>query len=284
MHLALSTMNNLHHVRPDVLARAVEERGFESLWIGEHAHLPAAGRVPYPSQDGVIPEPYKHMADMFVSLAVAASATTRLKLGTGVALILERDVFNMAKAVASLDQLSGGRVMVGIGVGWNSEEFENVALMPWGKRYSGMKECVAALRALWGDEVSSFQGEWYNFDQVWSFPKPLQQPMPAIHVGVAGKTGTAHAAQWGDGWFPIDIGVKDFGGKLGKFHEMLRENGRDPADVPVSVVAFQDPSLDQLMRYQELGITRVVVNDSGRGWDETRQLLDSYAAMIPQLG
>ena len=283
MHLAVATMNNLQHGRPDDLARALEERGFESLWIGEHAHLPATGRVPYPAGDGTIPEPYKHMADMFVSLAVAATATKTLKLGLGVALILERDVFNMAKAVATLDQLSGGRVMVGIGTGWNSEEFENVARMPWAKRYSGMKECVAALRTLWQDEISSYSGEWFNFDRVWSYPKPLQKPWPPIHLGVAGKIGTAHAAEWGDAWLPIDLGDKDFGIKLGKFHAMLRENGRDPATVPVSVVAFSDPSIGQLQRYRELGVERVLVNGAGRSLNETMRMLDRYAAAIPDL-
>lgn len=276
-------MNNLHYYRPDDFARAVEDRGFESLWMGEHAHLPAAGRVPYPATGGAIPEPYKHMADMFVSLALASTATKTLKLGLGVALILERDVFNMAKAVATLDQLSGGRLMVGVGVGWNSEEFENVAPMPWVKRYSGMKECVAALRALWSNDVCSFDGEWYNFDQVWSYPKPLQKPWPPIYVGVAGKTGTAHAAEWGDGWFPIDRGDKDFGIKLEKFHAFLREQGRDPAKVPVSVVAFTEPSLDGLKRYHELGVERVIIIDHGDDTDRTKRILDEYAEHIPAL-
>jgi len=280
MHFGISTMNNLHVMRPDELARQAEERGFESLWIGEHAHLPATGRVPYPAGDGTIPEPYRHMADMFVSMSMAAAATTSLKLGTGVALILERDVFNMAKAVATLDQLSGGRVIVGVGVGWNSEEFENVAPMPWKLRYSGMKECIAALRALWRDDVSEFHGQWYDFDAVWSFPKPLQQPCPQIHVGVAGKVGTGHAAEWGDGWMPIDIGVKDFGGKLEKFHAMLNDNGRDPADVPVSVSPFNDPTRETLARYQELGISRVMLNAAQRDRDATLRMLDEYAPLI----
>lgn len=283
MHLAISTTNNLHLMRPDDLARAAEERGFESLWIGEHAHLPAAGRVKYPSADGSIPEAYRAMADLFVSLATAAAATRTLKLGCGVALVLERDVFNMAKAVATLDQLSGGRLMVGVGVGWNPEEFGNVAPMPWKRRYSGMKECVAALRALWRDDVSSFDGEWYSFDQVWSHPKPQQTPWPPVHVGVAGKTGTAHAAEWGDAWLPIDIGHKDFGGKLEKFHAMLRDQGRDPASVPVSIMALYDPTLDQLKRYRDLGIARVLINEPGRGGDAAIKLLDDYAAMIPAL-
>ena len=283
MHLAISTMNNLQHGRPDDVAQAIEHFGFESLWIGEHAHLPATGRVKYPAGDGTIPEPYKHMADMFVSLTMAAAATKTLKLGLGVSLILERDVFNMAKAVATLDRLSGGRLMVGVGVGWNSEEFENIARMPWVKRYSGLKECVAALRELWSKEIASFDGEWFKFDRIWCYPKPLQKPWPPIYVGVAGKTGTAHAAEWGDAWFPIDIGDKDFGIKLEKFHAMLRNNGRDPAKVPVSVVAFGDPSLDLLKRYRDLGVERVVLNIAYQHGDQMNRVLEKYAAMIPAL-
>jgi len=202
----------------------------------------------------------------------------------GVALVLERDVFNMAKAISTLDQLTGGRLLVGVGVGWNPEEFENVAPMPWKKRYSGLKEYVAALRTLWREDVASFSGEWYNFDQVWSYPKPVQAPWPPIHVGVAGKTGTAHAAEWGDAWMPIDLGIKDFGGKLEKFHAMLQANGRDPASVPVSIFAMSDPGEDLLKRYRDLGIVRVVINDEGRGTEGTRRLLDTYGELIVKLG
>lgn len=282
MNLGFSTMNNLHHGRPDDTARALEERGFDSLWIGEHAHLPASGRVPY-AAGGEIPDPYKHMADMFVSLSMAAAATKTLKLGLGVALVLERDVFNMAKAVSTLDRLSGGRLMVGVGVGWNYEEMENIAPMPWNKRYSGMKECVAALRELWTKDVASFKGEWYNFDSVWCNPKPLQQPHPPIYVGVAGKTGTQYAAEWGDAWYPIDIGKKDFGIMLEKFRTMVREAGRDPDKIPVTVVAFDNPDLDLLKRYRDLGVHRVVINAGGS--DESNKIprMDHYAAMIPHV-
>ncbi len=284
MDIGFSTMNNLHHMRPDDLARAAEQRGLESLWIGEHAHLPAGNRVKYRPTGGDIPVSYRSMADMFVSLAYAAGATTKLKLGCGVALILERDIFNMAKAVASLDQLSGGRLMIGVGVGWNWLEFENVAPMPWKKRYSGMKECVAALRTLWRDEVASFAGEWYAFDQVYSNPKPFQKPTPPIHVGVVGETGTPHAAEWGDGWMPVDIGNEHLGKKLEAFRNMLLERGRDPDTVPISVVSFSDPTLDQLRRYQDMGISRVVINEPGLSADAMTRMLDQIAELIPRLG
>lgn len=283
MHIALSTMNNLHVMRPDELARAVEQRGFESLWIGEHPHLPVGERVKYRMNNGVIPDSYRNMADMFVSLAYAASATTTLKLGTGVSLPLERDVFNMAKAAATLDQLSGGRLTVGVGVGWNEVEFENVAPMLWKQRYSGLKECVAALRTLWRDELASFSGQWYDFEQVCCGPKPLQKPLP-VYVGVVGDVGTPHAAEWGDGWMPIDIGDGQIGNKIKAFRAMLAERGRDPATFPVSVLAFGDPTLDRLRAYQDMGAIRILIAEPGLSKDDLTRRLDLTGELIQRLG
>ena len=284
MEIGFSTLNNLHIMPPDILARAAEQRGIESLWIGEHAHLPAGEHVPYRMNGGKIPEAYRSMADLFVSLAYAASATTTLKLGTGVALVLERDVFNMAKAVASLDQLSNGRVMIGVGTGWNFAEFENVAPMPWKKRYSGLKECVAALRTLWREDVASFSGEWYSFDQVYCYPKPFQRPNPPIHVGVVGEVGTPHAAEWGDGWMPIDIGDGKLGEKLKGFRNMLVDRGRDPDAVPISVVSFGEPTLDRLRDYQDMGVFRVLINEPGHSTQVIERLLDKTGELIIRLG
>lgn len=284
MYIGLSTMNNLHVMRPDEMARAAEQRGIESLWIGEHAHLPAGDRVTYRMNNGKIPDAYRSMADMFVSLSYAASATTTLKLGTGVALPLERDVFNMAKAVATLDQMSGGRVMIGVGTGWNSVEFEHVAPMPWKKRYSGLKECVAALRTLWREDVSSFSGEWYSFDAVYSYPKPFQKPLPPVYVGVVGDVGTPHAADWGDGWMPIDIGDGQIGDKIKEFRQMLVERGKDPDTFPISVVAFGEPTLDRLRQYEDMGFSRVLIAESGHSTDAAKKLLDQIGELIQKLG
>jgi probable F420-dependent oxidoreductase len=285
MHLGYSTMNNLQYCRPDTLGRLLEERGFESLWIGEHSHIPVARTTPYPA-GGEMPEPYKHMADPLVSLAMAAAVTTRLRLGTGVLLPLERELFSTAKALATLDQLSGGRLLLGIGVGWNEEEFDNVAKMSWAKRYAGLKECVAALRALWTQDEAEFHGEYYDFEKVWCYPKPHQQPCPLVHLGVAGKIGTAHAAEWADVWFPIDVGTKDFGPRLERFRAAVKEAGRDPAQVGVSVVTFGKPGADTLRRYRDLGVNRVVVGGAREDEDSmsaTQAYLDYYAALIPEL-
>jgi alkanesulfonate monooxygenase SsuD/methylene tetrahydromethanopterin reductase-like flavin-dependent oxidoreductase (luciferase family) len=163
MELGFSTMNTPEDVRPDVLARELEDRGYTSLFIGEHSHIPASRRTPYPS-GGDMPDQYRRMMDPFVSLTMAAAATERLHLGLGVCLVLEHHVLDLAKAVATLDLLSGGRVLFGVGVGWNAEELENHRPdITWAQRYRASEECIAALRACWTDEESSFHGEFFSF-------------------------------------------------------------------------------------------------------------------------
>ena len=173
---------------PAVLAKALEERGFESLWYGEHSHIPCSRATPYPA-GGEMPDPYKLMMDPYLSLMTAANATTTLKLGTGIALLMERDIFSQAKTIATLDRLSDGRLMIGTGVGWNQEEFENVNRHPFKKRYSVLRETVEATRALWRQEEAAYSGTFIKFDAVWSEPKPLQRGGPKVFLG-------AHGAGW----------------------------------------------------------------------------------------
>jgi len=286
MRIGISSMNNLDVIRPEVLAPAVEERGFDSLWMGEHAHIPASRDTAYPA-GGDLPKDYVHMADPFMSLAVAAAVTKTLKLATGVCLVLERELFTLAKEVATLDRLSNGRFIFGIGAGWNEEELANVSPVPWKRRYTGLKECVAALRALWTQDLCSYQGEFHHFDRVWSFPKPAQKPHPPVVLGVAGRTGIAHAAEWGDGWYPSDVGAKDYAGRIELFRKQVREAGRDPAGVQISLSTWT-PDADRLKRYRDLGVTRAVIS-LGRGAvepksaDDVMRLLDGYAKLIPAL-
>ncbi|MGE0387384.1 MAG: TIGR03619 family F420-dependent LLM class oxidoreductase [Gammaproteobacteria bacterium] len=257
MHLGFSSMNNLHQCGPAELAGMLEARNYESLWFGEHAHLPATDAPVHPS-GSPIPPVYKAMADPFVTLAVAAATTRRLKLGLGVALVLEREPFNLAKEVATLDQVSGGRVLLGVGVGWYRAEFENAARMPWNRRFAGLADCVGALRALWTQDEAGYQGQWYRFDRVWSFPKPMQRPHPPVIAGVGGELGMGHAARWADGWMPIDRGRGAIPGMIERFRQLVREAGRDPAQVPISVVVLGEPDPDTMLRYRDLGVVRVV--------------------------
>jgi probable F420-dependent oxidoreductase len=277
MNLGFVSMNTPEEVPIDVLARGLEERGFESLWVGEHSHIPTSRVTPYPV-GGDLPAPYLRMMDPYVSLMAAADASSSLLLGTAVALPLERDVLALAKTVATLDRLCGGRFCFGVGVGWNEEELANHRPTPWPRRYGALAECVAAMQSLWCEEEASFHGEHYDFDPLWSQPKPLQEPHPPILCGAAGRVGTRHAVAWADGWMPMDIALGDVARKIGRFREAAEVAGR--ADIPISIVAFGDPTLGTLIEYAELGVVRTILGAGREDWEDsstTLAFLDRYA-------
>lgn len=283
MRLGFSSMNTPEDLAPDRLAIALEERGYDSLWIGEHSHIPVSRKTPYPS-GGDMPDQYRRMMDPFASLLVAATATTTLLVGTGVALPLERDLLEMAKLITTVDRLSGGRLQYGVGVGWNEEELANHRSVPWRERYRALAECIAALKTLWCDEESEFHGQYYDFEPVWSLPKPLQQPHPPIWCGTGGKLGTQHALSWADGWMPMDVALGDVPRKLGRFRAMAADAGRD--GIPITIVAFGDPTHETLELYRSLDVERVVLGASRAGWDDpatTMPFIDRYAPMIEPL-
>ena len=283
MQLGFSTMNTPEDLRPDHLAKALEDRGYDSLFMGEHSHIPASRTTPYPS-GGELPAQYLRMMDPFVSLTMAAMATTTLQIGTGVALALEHDLLDLAKAAASLDVMSGGRLLFGVGVGWNVEELANHRPIPWRQRYRALEECVGALRRLWCDNDAEYHGEFYNFDPVWSFPKPTHKPHPPVLLGVGGRVGTEHAVRWADEWMPIDIALGNVAKNVGKFRQAAEDAGRD--EIPISLVAYGDPTLETLVVYRDLGIQRVVIGTARAGWDQPSTVLpylDQYAAYIPEL-
>ncbi len=286
MHLAFSSMNNPTDPHPAELARALEERGFESLWYGEHSHIPCSRKTPYPA-GGEMPAPYYNMMDPYLSLMTAANATTDLRLGTGIALLMERDIFSQAKTIATLDRLSGGRVMIGTGVGWNQEEFENVSPYPFNKRYKVMRETVEATRALWRDDEAGYQGEYVQFDPVWPGPKPLQEGGPKIFLGAMGPLGRKHAAAWADGWYPVDIALGDVATALEEFREEVKAAGRDPADIEINIQIMDTGNLDKLKVYRDLGINRATIGVSMDLWDRpdaVMPMIDEYARVIPELG
>lgn len=286
MHVGFCAMNNPAEPRADVLGRALEERGYESLWYGEHSHIPASRTTPYPA-GGEMPDVYRTMMDPFLSLLLAATATERLRVGTGVALPLEHDVFDLAKSVATIDVLSGGRFLFGVGVGWNVEELANVRpSLPWAQRYRALSDCIGALQALWRDEVSEHHGPFFDFDPVWAMPKPVQRPYPPILCGTNGRVGTEHAVAWANGWMPMDAGLGNVPKKIGKFREAVTAAGRDPDDVPITLVTFGDPSYELLAGYRDLGVERVVLGAARTGWEDPATImpfLDECAAMIPKV-
>lgn len=283
MELGFSSMNTPDEVRPDVLARALEDRGFRSLFYGEHSHVPASRATPYPT-GGQMPDQYRRMMDPFIGLTVAAAATERLQLGLGICLVLEHHVLDLAKSVATLDVLSGGRVLFGVGVGWNAEELANHRPdIPWSQRYRASEECVGALRACWTEDDSEFHGEFFNFDPVWSFPKPFQRPHPPVLLGTGGPLGSQHAVRWADEWMPMDIALGNVTKRVSKFRQMAADAGRD---IPISMVTFGDPSPESLHMYRELGVVRTVIGAARTAWDDpttTISYLDRYAPLIPEL-
>mgnify|MGYP000539223063 FL=1 len=283
MKIGYTTMNTPADIAPRVLGPMLEDAGFDSIWIGEHSHIPVSRATPYPT-GGDMPWQYTTMMDPFISLTQIGEHTTNLLLGLGVALPLEHDVLALAKTAATLDVLSNGRLQFGVGVGWNQEELANHSSVKWSMRYRALAECVGALRSLWVDDESEFHGEYFNFDKVWSRPKPSQQPHPPIWFGAGGKLGSQHTIAWADGWMPLDVTLGDVTKRVNKFRQLSADAGRH--DIPISMVAFGDPTLDTLLMYRDLGIERVIVGSGRDGWEDPSGVpafIDRYAEMRDQL-
>jgi len=285
MHLGFSSMNTADDPAPAVLAKTLEEAGFESLWYGEHSHIPVARTTPYPA-GGELPEPYKKMMDPYVSLMAAAAATTTLRLGTGIALLLERELFSQAKTIATLDRLSGGRVMIGCGVGWNREEFENATSLPWERRYLALRETVLAQRALLTAAEPEFHGELIDFDPVWFEPKATRPGGPPIIFGAMGPLGIRHAARWADGWMPVDIAMPDVQQGIADFHEEVRRAGRDPEAIEITLVVMAPVTADLLKSYRDMGVHRCNIGVGVENWDRpdvVMPMIEEYSKLIPEL-
>jgi probable F420-dependent oxidoreductase len=276
-------MNTPADIAPRVLGPMLEDAGFDSIWIGEHSHIPVSRATPYPT-GGDMPWQYTTMMDPFISLTQIGEHTSNLLLGLGVALPLEHDVLVLAKTAATLDVLSNGRLQFGVGAGWNQEELANHSSVKWSMRYRALAECVSALKSLWIDDESEFHGSYFNFDKVWSRPKPMQNPHPPIWFGAGGKLGSQHTIQWADGWMPLDVTLGDVTKRVNKFRQLSTDAGRQ--DIPISMVAFGDPTLDTLMMYRDLGIERVIVGSGREGWEDPSGVpafIERYATMRDKL-
>jgi len=258
------------------LARAAEERSFESVFLPEHTHIPKSRRTPFPG-GGELPKAYSHTHDPFVALSFAAAATNKILLGTGICLIPQRDPIVTAKCVASLDQLSGGRFIFGIGGGWNVDEMENHGAR-YETRFKLMRERVLAMKALWTQEEAAYQGDMVNFDPVWLYPKPAQRPHPPILLGGSSDHTLKRVVEFCDGWLPIagpNFNPKEAVRRLG---EMATAAGRDFSTLPISV--FGAP-VDKrvLTEYREAGIQRAILRIPDLTRDEIMSLLDKNAAL-----
>jgi probable F420-dependent oxidoreductase len=258
------------------LARALEERGFASLYVPEHTHIPTSRRTPFPG-GGELPRRYSHTHDPFVALSFAAAATRKLLVGTGICLIPERDPIVTAKCVASLDQLSGGRFIFGIGGGWNAEEMENHGTR-YETRFRMMRERILAMKALWTREEASFRGEFVNFDPGWSWPKPAQRPHPPILLGGESDYTLRRIVEYCDGWIPRPVGDFTGRGAVERLRRMAESKRRDPKSLMISV--FRAPAdKAALAEYRQAGIDEALLEIPDSSRDEILQLLDRYAPL-----
>lgn len=258
------------------LGRALEERGFESLFVPEHTHIPASRLSPWPA-GGELPREYSHTLDPVVVLSAVAATTTTLQLGFGVCLVVERDPIVLAKEVASLDHLSGGRVLFGVGGGWNREEMANHGTDP-ALRWQVLRERVLAMREIWANDEATFKGEHVSFEAIWSWPKPVR--MPPVLVGGNGAGTFERVLEYGDGWMPLNRGdLERLAGRITELQDLAAERGRPP--VPVSLFGASTRP-EALARCAELGVERVVFSLPPAGADDVLPRLDKLAAVLAQ--
>ena len=264
-------------IRPDELARDLEQRGYESLWLPEHTHIPASRRSPYPG-GGDLPKEYWHTHDPFLALTAAAIATKKLRVATGICLIIQRDPIITAKEVASLDMLSGGRFIFGIGGGWNADEMENHGTI-FKKRWRVLRERVLAMKEIWTKEEAEFHGEFVNFDKIWSYPKPVQKPHPPILMGGDGPTTFNRVIEFSNGWLPLGYRKIDITQKIRDLRRQAEAAGRDPKSVSITMFGAnpQPATLDEL---RKAGVERAVFMLPADQRDTVLPLLDKYASLI----
>ena len=260
------------------LAVALEERGFDSVWAPEHSHIPVSRKTPFPG-GGDLPKQYADAMDPFVVLAAAANATKTIKLGTGVLLVQQRDAIQTAKLVASIDQVSQGRFLLGIGGGWNQDEMENHGTV-YKTRFKRVRESIEAMKEIWSKPKAEYHGEFINFDPIMAWPKPVQKPHPPIHVGGAFPQGARRAVRYGDGWIPTARG--DLAVEIPEFQKMAREAGRDPASIEITSFGLAE-DVDRLKRLKDLGVARVVPMLPPEKSDKVLPIIDRWTKLMQQV-
>jgi len=280
MRYGLCTFPTDYSMRFPELAQAAEERGFESIWVAEHSHIPASRRTPFPG-GGELPKMYYDAMDPFVVLAAAAAVTRTLKLGTGVCLVIQRAPIQTAKQVASLDQVSGGRFLFGIGGGWNEEEMENHGTRP-GERWRVLRERIEAMQAIWTQSKAEYHGQHVDFEPIFQWPKPVQRPHPPIHVGGAFPGAVKRALRYGNGWIPVG-NPEGALARLPELRKMAEEAGRDPASLEVSIY-YCPTERERLERMRDEGITRAIFGVPSSPREDVLPLLDRYRALAEAIG
>ncbi|MEM8947743.1 MAG: LLM class F420-dependent oxidoreductase [Pseudomonadota bacterium] len=262
----------------DELARALEERGFSSLFLPEHTHIPTSRRSPWPG-GAELPREYSNTLDPFVALATAAAVTTNLRIGTGICLLTQRDPIITAKEVATLDLLSGGRFDFGIGAGWNAEEMENHGT-EFDTRFKLMVDRAKAMKAIWTADEAEYQGEFVQFDPIWSWPKPVQKPHPPILLGGETKYTLRRVVDFCDGWFPRPRGFQDPHAKMSEFRQIADEAGRDFATLSTTLFGAS-PDHDHLKICEEAGVDCALFQLRSEGQDILLPYLDELTKFMP---
>ncbi len=271
-----------YSMTPAEMGRALEERGFDSLWAPEHSHIPLSRKSPFPS-GGEVPKKYYDAMDPFVALTAAAAATTKLLVGTGVCLVAQRDPIQTAKLVASIDHISNGRFLFGVGNGWNQDEMENHGTV-FEQRHKLARERIEAMKVIWTKSKAEYHGELVNFDPMMAWPKPVQKPHPPILVGGAFPFSARRALRYGDGWLPHRARKQydDVFDLMPNFRQMAAEANRDLASVPVTIWGAK-PDADLLKRDRDGGVSRVIITFESAKLDAVLPEMDKWSAIIRKL-
>jgi probable F420-dependent oxidoreductase len=274
MHIGITTFPTDYSISATRLARAAEERGFDSLWVTEHTHIPASRRTPYP-WGGDLPSIYWESYEPFTFLAQAAAVTESLKVGTAICLVAEHHPIALAKRAASLDSLSGGRFLFGVGAGWNAEELENHGVA-FNDRWKVLREHVLAMKACWTEKAGEYHGDFVDFDPVWVEPKPKSEPLP-IYLGAESKWSFDRIAEYADGWLPTDL--PGLGGMISKLKDACDARGRDITEIDISPMGVVE-SQEQLAELKTMGVNRLVLGLSTLDESGSLHELDQQAQII----
>lgn len=278
MHIAATIFPTAYAMAPARLGPALEDRGFESLWVAEHSHIPASRESPWPGGPE-LPQIYYDTLDPFVALSAMAATTSTLKLATGVALAIQRDPIHLAKEVASLDVISGGRFLLGVGAGWNLEEMADHGTDPE-RRFGRLRETVEAMTAIWSNDVAEYHGDQIDFGPMHQNPKPVQKPHPPVHLGGGFPGALRRAITYGDGWIPIGGRGNDaLADQLRQVDHHLAEAGRSRDDFEISIFAAA-PKRDALEELRALGVDRAVLVLPSDPEEDLLPRLDRYAGLI----
>jgi probable F420-dependent oxidoreductase len=283
MEIGASIFFTEYSMAPTDLAVALEERGFDSLWVAEHSHIPVTRRFTHPLGDAALTKEYYDVMDPFVTLSAAAAVTKKLKLATAICLVIQRDTIQTAKAVASLDQISKGRFLFGIGCGWNAEEMEDHGTA-YETRTSKMREQIEAMKEIWTKDKPEYHGRIIDFPPMMTWPKPVQKPHPLVIVGGAFRLAARRAIRYGDGILPAapSAGSGSPEEFMPAWRRMAEEAGRDPHSLSVTLGGAPE-DMAVLRRNRDLGVSRMTVRLPPEKEDVILPILDRWAKLIPQL-